>query len=293
MKSLPKIKGTYKRNFPLSKLTWFQTGGKAEILFLPKDLLDLQFFLKNIKNISINIIGGGSNLLIRDGGIKGIVIKLGPGFDFVNFKKEYILCGASVKNINLSNKMAKRKIKGYEFLSTIPGTIGGSIFMNAGCFGKEIKNLVKSVIVLNKKGNLIELSKNLIDFKYRSSGINKNYFIVATKLRISKGNVKNIRKSIKRFLNLRKKTQPNKVLTGGSTFINPKRKKAWKLIKDSGCENMVVGGAKISDKHCNFLVNTGYAKSKDLETLGNKIRSKVFKKTGEKLDWEIKRIGIR
>ena len=293
MKSLPKIKGVYKRNFPLSKLTWFQTGGKAEILFLPKDLLDLQFFLKNIKNISINIIGGGSNLLIRDGGIKGVVIKLGPGFDFVNFKKEYILCGASVKNINLSNKMAKRKIKDYEFLSTIPGTIGGSIFMNAGCFGKEIKNLVKSVIVLNKKGNLIELSKNLIDFKYRSSGINKNYFIVATKLRISKGNVKNIRKSIKRFLNLRKKTQPNKVLTGGSTFINPKRKKAWKLIKDSGCENMVVGGAKISDKHCNFLVNTGYANSKDLETLGNKIRSKVFKKTGEKLDWEIKRIGIR
>ena len=164
--------------------------------------------------------------------------------------------------------------------------------MNAGCFGKEIKNLVKSVIVLNKKGNLIELSKNLINFKYRSSGINKNYFIVATKLRISKGNATNIRKSIKKFLNLRKKTQPNKVLTGGSTFINPKRKKAWKLIKDSGCENMVVGGAKISDKHCNFLVNTCYANSKDLETLGNKIRSKVFKKTCEKLDCEIKRIGI-
>jgi len=293
MTSLPKIKGIYKRNFSLSKLTWFQTGGKAEILFIPKDLLDLQFFLKNIKNTSINIIGGGSNLLIRDGGIKGIVIKLGPGFDFVNLKKKYILCGASVKNINLSNKMTKRKIKGYEFLSTIPGTIGGSIFMNAGCFGREIKNLVKSVIVLDKKGNLIELNKNSINFKYRSSGINKNYFIVATKLKISKGNETNIRKIIKKFLNLRKKTQPNKVLTGGSTFINPKRKKAWKLIKDAGCENMFVGGAKISDKHSNFLVNTGSANSKDLETLGNKIRSKVFKKTGEKLDWEIKRIGIR
>ena len=165
--------------------------------------------------------------------------------------------------------------------------------MNAGCFGREIKNLVKSVIVLDKKGNLIELDKNSINFKYRSSGINKNYFIVATKLKISKGNETNIRKIIKKFLNLRKKTQPNKVLTGGSTFINPKRKKAWKLIKDAGCENMFVGGAKISDKHCNFLVNTGSANSKDLETLGNKIRSKVFKKTGEKLDWEIKRIGIR
>ena len=292
MKSFPKIKGIYKRNFSLSKLTWFQTGGKAEVLFIPKDLLDLQFFLKNIKNIPINIIGGGSNLLIRDGGIKGVVIKLGPGFDFVNFKKKHIFCGASVKNINLSNKMAKENISGYEFLSTIPGTIGGSIFMNAGCFGREIKNLIESVIVLNKKGNLIELSKNLINFKYRSSGINKNYFIVATKLKISKGNETNIRKIIKKFLNLRKKTQPNKVLTGGSTFINPKRKKAWKLIKDAGCENMFVGGAKISDKHSNFLVNTGSANSKDLETLGNKIRSKVFKKTGEKLDWEIKRIGI-
>tara|TARA_B100001123_G_scaffold128033_1_gene148915 strand:+ start:290 stop:1171 length:882 start_codon:yes stop_codon:yes gene_type:complete len=293
MKFLPKIKGTYKRNFPLSKLTWFQTGGKAEILFIPKDLSDLQFFLKNIKNTPINIIGGGSNLLIRDGGIKGVVIKLGSGFDFVNFKKNYILCGASVKNINLSNKMAKREIKGYEFLSTIPGTIGGSIFMNAGCFGKEIKSLIKSVIVLNKRGNLIELEKKIINFKYRFSSINKNYFIVATKLKISRGSALDIRKNIKKFLNLRKKTQPNKVLTGGSTFINPKRKKAWKLIKDSGCENMVVGGARISDKHCNFLVNTGYANSKDLETLGNKIRSKVFKKTGEKLNWEIKRVGVK
>ena len=293
MKSLPKIKGIYKRNFSLSRLTWFQTGGKAEILFIPKDLLDLQFFLKNTKYRSINIIGGGSNLLIRDGGIKGVVIKLGPGFDFVNLKKNYVLCGASVKNINLSNKMAKNKIKGYEFLSTIPGTIGGSIFMNAGCFGTEIKNLVKSVIVLNKKGNLVELNKNLINFKYRASGINKNYIIVATKLKISEGNEKKIRQNIKKFLDLRKKTQPNKVLTGGSTFINPKRKKAWKLIKDSGCQSMFVGGAKISNKHCNFLVNTGNANSTDLETLGNKIRSKYFKKTGEKLNWEIKRIGVR
>ena len=293
MKSLPKIKGIYKRNFSLSRLTWFQTGGKAEILFIPKDLLDLQFFLKNTKYRSINIIGGGSNLLIRDGGIKGVVIKLGSGFDFVNLKKNYVLCGASVKNINLSNKMAKNKIKGYEFLSTIPGTIGGSIFMNAGCFGTEIKNLVKSVIVLNKKGNLVELNKNLINFKYRASGINKNYIIVATKLKISEGNEKKIRQNIKKFLDLRKKTQPNKVLTGGSTFINPKRKKAWKLIKDSGCQSMFVGGAKISNKHCNFLVNTGNANSTDLETLGNKIRSKVFKKTGEKLNWEIKRIGVR
>tara|TARA_B100000029_G_scaffold513292_2_gene612357 strand:+ start:2004 stop:2888 length:885 start_codon:yes stop_codon:yes gene_type:complete len=293
MKYFSKFKGDFKLNFPMSKLTWFQTGGKAKILFMPKDILDLHLFLKNFKEKEpINIIGGGSNLLVRDGGVKGVVIKLGRGFDFINFERNYILCGASVKNINLSNKVAKENISGYEFLSTIPGTIGGSIFMNAGCFGNEIKNLIKSVIIMNRKGEFIELKKKLINFRYRSSGINKNYFIIAAKLRNNKGNKITIKKKIRKFIHLRKKTQPNKVLTGGSTFINPKGKKAWKLIKESGCENMIVGGAKISDKHCNFLVNTGTASSKNLEILGNKIRSKVFRKTGEKLNWEIKRIGI-
>ena len=294
MKYFSKSKGVVKLNFPMSKLTWFQTGGKAQVLFIPENRLDLHLFLKNFKEKKlINIIGGCSNLLVRDGGVKGVIVKLGSGFDFINFENDHIICGASVKNINLSNKMAKKSIRGFEFLSTIPGTIGGSIFMNSGCFGSEIKNLIKSVIVMNKNGDLKELEKEQINFKYRSSGINKNYFIIAAKLKKNKGSKIAIKKKIKKYVNLRKKTQPNKVLTGGSTFTNPEKKKAWKLIKDSGCENMIVGGAKISDKHCNFLVNTGHANSKDLENLGNKIRSKVFKKTGEKLNWEIKRIGIR
>ena len=291
MNSLPKIKGTYKKNFPLSKLTWFQTGGKAKVLFVPKNLLDLQFFLKNIKNIPITIIGGGSNLLVRDGGVKGVVVKLGRGFDYIEYKKNYILCGASVKNINLSKNLSKKKITGFEFLSTIPGTIGGSIFMNAGCFGMEIKNSIKSLLLINKEGKLMELNKKLTNFSYRSSGINKNSFIVAAKFKIRKGNEKDINKKIKKYLDLRKKTQPIKTLTGGSTFINPEKKKAWKLIKESGCTNMSVGGAKISNKHCNFLVNSGSATAKDLESLGNKIKNKVYKQTGIKLNWEIKRIG--
>ncbi len=293
MNSLPNIKGAYKKNFPLSKLTWFQTGGKAKVLFVPKNLLDLQFFLKNIKNIPITIIGGGSNLLVRDGGVKGVVVKLGSGFDYIEYKKNYILCGASVKNINLSKNLSKKKITGFEFLSTIPGTIGGSIFMNAGCFGMEIKNAIKSLLLINKEGKLMELNKKLTNFSYRSSGINKNYFIVAAKFKIRKGNEKDINKKIKKYLDLRKKTQPIKTLTGGSTFINPDKKKAWKLIKESGCTNMSVGGAKISNKHCNFLVNTGTATSKDLESLGNKIKNKVYKQTGIKLNWEIKRIGSK
>ena len=157
-----KGKGIVRLNFPLSKLTWFQTGGNAQVLYIPKNFLELHLFLEGIKKDlikPITIIGGGSNLLVRDGGVKGTVIKLGAGFDFVNFESDHILCGASVKNINLSNKMAKESISGYEFLSTIPGTIGGSIFMNAGCFGSEIKNLIKSVLVVNKRGDLIELKK--------------------------------------------------------------------------------------------------------------------------------------
>ena len=183
MNSLPKISGVYKKNFSLSKLTWFQTGGKAEILFLPKDITDLQFFLKNFKKKPINIIGGGSNLLIRDGGLKGVVIKLGKGFDFIQIKKNYLFCGASVKNINLAQKAMKNKISGYEFLSTIPGTIGGSVFMNAGCFGSEIKDLIKSVIVLNKNGKLLELEKKFFNFSYRNSGIKNDFFIVSVKLK--------------------------------------------------------------------------------------------------------------
>ena len=293
MKYLSKSKGVYKLNFPMSKITWFQTGGKAEVLYIPYDFLDLRFFLKNFKKKPITIIGGGSNLLVRDGGVKGVVIKLGSGFDYIKYQKSYILCGASVKNINLSKVLSKKKITGFEFLSTIPGTIGGSVFMNAGCFGKEIKNLIKSVIVVNRKGDLIELKKKLINFSYRSSGIKKNYFIIAAKFKIRKGKQKDIDEKIKKYLNLRKKTQPIKTLTGGSTFINPNKKKAWKLIKQSSCENMSVGGAKISEKHSNFLVNTGNATSKDLESLGNKIKNKVYKQTGVKLNWEIKKIGSK
>ena len=293
MNLLPKIKGTYKKRFPLSKLTWFQTGGNADVLFIPKDIDDLKFFLKRLKKTPVTVIGGCSNLLVRDGGVKGIVVKLGKAFDYIKYKDDHILCGASVKNISLSKQASKKRISGYEFLSTIPGTIGGSIFMNAGCFGYEIKNLIKSILVINKKGELTEIEKKLINFSYRCSGINKDNFIVAAKLKKKIGKKNNIDKKIKKFLELRKKTQPIKVMTGGSTFVNPKKKKAWKLIKESDCHKLTVGGAKISEKHCNFLVNTGKATSKDLEILGNKIKNNVYKRTGIVLNWEIKRIGLR
>ena len=293
MSFFPNIKGEYKRNFQISKLTWFHSGGKAKIFCIPKDIDDLVNLIKETKRISINIIGGGSNMLVRDGGIPGLAIKLGKGFDYIKIKKDHILCGASIKNINLSKKLAKENIRGYEFLSTIPGTLGGAIFMNAGCFGSEIKNLIQSVFVVNRNGKILELTRKMISFKYRYSGIKKNHIIIGAKLKIFSGKSSIINKKIKELIMIRKKTQPIKSLTGGSTFINPKGKKAWKLIKQSGCENFKVGDAEVSYKHCNFLVNKGNASSKDIENLGNKIRNKVYKDTGIKLNWEIKRIGIK
>jgi len=289
-----KIKGDYKKNFSLSKLTWFQTGGKAKIFYVPNDVEDLKNFLKKVKKIPIYIIGGGSNLLIRDAGVAGAVIKLGKGFDYIKFKDDHILCGASVKNINLSKILANNNIKGYEFLSTIPGTLGGSIFMNAGCFGSEIKNFVTSVFVIDRNGKILELNKQSISFSYRSSRIKKNFFIIAAKLKLISGKASIANKKIKRLIEIRKKTQPIKSLTGGSTFLNPKKKhKAWELIKKAGCEKFKVGDAEVSSKHCNFLINKGKASSSDLELLGNKIKQKVFQKFRTKLNWEIKIIGSK
>lgn len=293
MISLSKIKGNYKKNFSLSKLTWFQSGGNAEFYFMPTDIDDLKYFLKQVKKMPIHIIGGGSNILIRDGGVSGVVIKLGKGFDFIEFKDNHILCGASVKNINLSKKLAEQNIKGYEFLSTIPGTLGGSIFMNAGCFGNEIKNFVKSIFVMNKNGKILELNNQSIPFSYRSSGINKNYFIIGAKLKLIHGVASVAKKKIKKLIEIRKKTQPIKAKTGGSTFLNTKQKKAWELIKAANCDKLKIGDAEVSSKHCNFLTNKGKATSFDLESLGNKIRQKVFKKFGIKLNWEIKVIGSK
>ena len=293
MISLSKIKGNYKENFSLSKLTWFQSGGNAEYYFMPKDIEDLKYFLKQVKKIPIQIIGGGSNILVRDGGVSGVVIKLGKGFDFIEFKDNHILCGASVKNINLSKKLAEQNIKGYEFLSTIPGTLGGSIFMNAGCFGNEIKNFVKSIFVINKGGKILELNNKSISFSYRSSGINKNYFIIGAKLKLIHGIASVAKKKIKKLIEIRKKTQPIKTKTGGSTFLNTKQKKAWELIKGANCDKLKIGDAEVSLKHCNFLTNKGGATSSDLESLGNRIRQKVFKKFGIKLNWEIKIIGSK
>jgi len=293
MITLPKIKENFKKNFSLSKLTWFQTGGKAEFFYIPSHIEDLKDFLKKVKKIPIHIIGGGSNILIRDGGVSGVVMKLGKGFDFIKFKEDHILCGASVKNINLSKTLANNNIKGYEFLSTIPGTLGGSIFMNAGCFDNEIKNFIKSVFVINRNGKVLELNKESISFSYRSSGIKKNLFIIAAKLKLTSGHALIAKKKIQQLISIRKKTQPIKSLTGGSTFLNPKAKKAWELIQKAGCKKFKVGDAEVSSKHCNFLINKGKATSSDLELLGNKIKRKVFQKFGIKLNWEIKIIGTK
>ena len=292
---LPIIKGSYRHGYPLSKVAWFKVGGPAELMFIPKDKEDLINFLKNtiINKFNFFVIGACSNLLIRDGGLDGIVIKLGKDFKSIRNKEDYIFVGAGALDIVVSKFAASRGIGGLEFLSGIPGTIGGSIFMNAGAYGKEISDILISIEAVDRAGNIHNIESKDIKFSYRSSKIQKNLILLSACLKGYKEDKLKIEKKIREIKKLRSETQPVRKKTGGSTFKNPEDSnyKAWELIEISGCRGMEKGGAKISDLHCNFLVNSGTASAFELEELGNDIKNKVLYSTGVTLDWEIERVG--
>lgn len=289
-----KVKGSIKKNFLLSKINWFNTGGNAEIFFEPTDKEDLSTFLKNIdQNIPINLIGAGSNLLIRDNGVKGAIIKLGEGFKNIEkIDKNTIKTGGGIKNMKLSEATAKLGISNFEFLSGIPGTIGGSMFMNAGAYGKEIKDILIEAELIDRKGKIYNLQNKDIGYVYRGNTMCQDMFFISGVFQGVSCTVENIRNNIKKMKEHRANTQPVNNRTGGSTFKNPSNEtKAWEVIKKSGCHNMTEGGAKISEKHCNFIINTGNATTRDIETLGNKVIRKVKQETGITLEWEIKILG--
>ncbi|MBL42301.1 MAG: UDP-N-acetylenolpyruvoylglucosamine reductase [Rhodospirillaceae bacterium] len=292
---LPIIKGSYRHGYPLSKVAWFKVGGPAELMFIPKDKEDLINFLKNtiINKFNLFVIGACSNLLIRDGGLDGVVIKLGKDFKSIKNKEDYIFVGAGALDIVVSKFAASRGIGGLEFLSGIPGTIGGSIFMNAGAYGKEISDILISIEAVDRSGNIHNIESKDIKFSYRSSKIKKNLILLSACLKGYKEDKLEIEKKIREIKKLRSETQPVRKKTGGSTFKNPEDSnyKAWELIELSGCRGMEKGGAKISDLHCNFLVNSGTASAFELEELGNDIKNKVLYSTGVTLDWEIERVG--
>ena len=278
----------------LSKYSWFNLGGPADIFFRPDSINQLKEFLHETRNINgkINILGAGSNTLIRDLGIKGTVIKLSSKFSNIKLiEKDIIEVGAATLDRKVADFAKNNGIGEMEFLSCIPGSIGGAIIMNSGCYGSDISKILLSIKVLDKVGHEKEIKSDEIKFCYRGSDLPNNFIILSAKLKGMISSRKIIEKKQNDLINKKKETQPSQVKTGGSTFKNNNSKKAWMLIKESGCDQFSVGNAKISSKHCNFFINDGKAKSSDIEELINKVKKEVKIKTGVNLELEIKIIG--
>ena len=278
----------------LSKYSWFNLGGPAEIFFRPQNINQLKEFLSEIKNTkyNINILGAGSNTLIRDSGVKGVVVKLSSSFSHISLlKQDTIEVGAAALDRKVSEFAKNNGISEMEFLSCIPGSIGGTIKMNSGCYGSDISKVFLSIKVLDNLGHEHEINNNEIKFGYRSSDLSEDFIILSARLRGNISSKELIEKKQNELIERKKRSQPSQIKTGGSTFKNNEDKKAWELIKESGCEKFSVGNAKISEKHCNFFVNDGKAKALEIEMLIDKVKKEVHKKTGVNLELEIKIIG--
>lgn len=290
--SLPKVRGRYLFDVPLAKTTWFQVGGPAQVIYKPADPQDLCFFLENRpKNLPLHVIGVGSNLLVRDEGVEGIVIRLGQGFTNVFVDETTINVGAAVLDRNVAFLSAQEEIGGLEFLCGIPGTIGGALRMNAGAYGSDISQILAYAHVIDPKGKMHQLTPQELGLTYRHCDLPKDWIFIGACLKGHKEKKENIQKKIDSFLEERERTQPVTSRTGGSTFANPKDAKAWELIEKAGCRGLKKGGAMISELHCNFMINTGNGTAADLESLGEEVRERVLSVTGVDLRWEIERIG--
>ncbi len=280
----------------LSNYSWFNLGGNAEFFFKPKDKTELLEFFKEAKKneIKTTFLGAGSNTLFRDNGVKGAVIKLGKNFSFTRLiGKDIIEVGAGTLDRKVSDFAKENNLTNLEFLSCIPGSIGGAIIMNSGCYNQDISQILISIRVIDKKKcKEIEIKKEDINFVYRGNNLSEDLIIISAKLKGSLDKKEKIEKKQSDLVQRKKLSQPSQIKTCGSTFKNiSKEKKAWMLIKESGCENYEVGDAVISKKHCNFFINKGNAKSSDIENLIKKVKSKVYEKTKIDLELEIKIVG--
>ena len=282
------------KNEKLSKYSWFGLGGFAKIFFKPKSALDLKKFLEkyNKKNKKIHILGAGSNTLFRDSGFDGVIIKLGAGFNYTKLlNNNKIEVGAATLDKKLSDFAKQKSITGFEFLSCIPGSIGGAITMNSGCYDYDISQIFFSLKGINFSGNLKSFNKDDVKFFYRGNNLPKDLIILSAVFEGGALNKREIESRQMKLINQKKESQPNKIKTCGSTFKNPQDKKAWKLIRSSNCSNLNIGGAQMSSQHSNFFLNNGSATSSDIENLIEEVRKKVFLKTGINLELEIKIIG--
>ena len=291
--ALPPVRGAYTENAPLKDLVWFRVGGPAEVLFRPADAEDLATFMySKPADLPVSVIGVGSNLLIRDGGIPGVVVRLPGSFGKIAAEGARIRAGAAALDAAVARTAADAGIAGLEFLRGIPGTIGGALRMNAGCYGREIKDVFVEATAIDRGGKILTLSADDMAFVYRkSSGVPEDMIFVEAVLQGEAGDPQEIRGRMNALVEQRESTQPVKSKTGGSTFKNPPGHKAWQLIDQSGCRGLMHGAAQVSEKHCNFLINTGDATATDIEALGEEVRARVKAKSGIELEWEIKRIG--
>jgi UDP-N-acetylmuramate dehydrogenase len=288
------LQGELRENFDLSKSNWLGIGGEAKFFFKPKDLKDLQILLRNNNHhLPIIVIGSGSNLLIRDKGFNGIAIKFGKDFDYIKINNEIINCGPSTQKSFLAEQAANNNLSGFEFLYCIPGTVAGGVVMNSGCYGDDMSKIITSISIIDMSGEIKIINNKDINFAYRHSSITKNQIITNVEMKGARLDKQKILENMKNLRNKKDTEQPQKIKTGGSTFKNPKdsNKKAWQLIKESGCSDLRIGDVKLSNLHCNFLENLGKASSKDVENLINNIKEEVFKKTNINLELELEVIG--
>jgi UDP-N-acetylmuramate dehydrogenase len=290
---LPAVRGRYTENAPLGPITWFRVGGPAEVMFRPVDVEDLAGFLAGKPgDVSVTVLGVGSNLLVRDGGVAGVVVRLGRGFAGIAIEGERVIAGAAALDVNVAMVARDAGIAGLEFLGGVPGTIGGALRMNAGAYGAETKDVVVDARAVDGEGRIRDLEPGDLGFGYRFCAVPRDWIFVSARLRGRFGDRAAIARRTEEIRTARERTQPVRSRTGGSTFANPPGAKAWELIERAGCRGLTRGGAKVSEKHCNFLINTGDATAADLEALGEEVRRRVFETFGVGLEWEIRRIGV-
>jgi UDP-N-acetylmuramate dehydrogenase len=293
LKRLPAVSGRLEPNRPLDELTWFRAGGPAEVLFSPADEVDLARFLKAVpQDIPVCVVGVGSNLLVRDGGVPGVVIRLGKGFAGMAAEPGHRLrFGSAVLDVNAARFAQKHGIAGLTFLRGIPGTIGGALRMNGGAYGRETKDVLIEARAVDRRGNISVLSHKDMHYSYRHCGAPEELIFTEGLFQGEPGDAAEIARAMDEITGKREATQPVKSRTGGSTFKNPPGHKSWQLIDGAGLRGFAIGAAKVSEMHCNFLINEGGATAAQIEELGEIIRRRVKETSGIDLEWEIKRIG--